>query len=319
MAKTWSRWRSLSGARLAPTRSGHWTSCAAMPSRPTRNSMSSSPLSPNRGTPILPKPQAAAVVYDTDVASRSFKGRLPQALAARLVGKQPLVTFVTVGELTQWTRLRRWGPRNRAMLEDWLADKPVIPGGKSVAAVWGELSAAATARGQRHMDRGLLHRLRRAARDAQRQGLHRLRRARRPLPHPAVTRLSRPSPVSGGRRSDSAWRYPIYYGSGSRYRIINRKPRSRFSCCWSSELVLKCMTRLRIFRTSSSSWTKMSREICHLSRCHRASSRRSRTYWPNVMSLVEETGVRGPATHCSSLTGKAFSMHRRKRRSISPS
>jgi hypothetical protein len=25
-------------------------------------------------------------------------------------------------ELTQWTRLRRWGPRNRAMLEDWLAD-----------------------------------------------------------------------------------------------------------------------------------------------------------------------------------------------------
>lgn len=58
------------------------------------------------------------------------------------------MTFVTVGELTQWTRLRRWGPRNRAMLEDWLADKPVIPGGKSIAAVWGELSAAATQRGR---------------------------------------------------------------------------------------------------------------------------------------------------------------------------
>jgi toxin FitB len=34
------------------------------------------------------------------------------------------------------------------MLEDWLADKPVISGGKSIAAVWGELSAAATQRGR---------------------------------------------------------------------------------------------------------------------------------------------------------------------------
>jgi toxin FitB len=110
--------------------------------------MSSSPSSPRRGTPTLPEAQARAVVYDTDVASRSFKGRVPAALAMRLVGRQPLVTFVTVGELTQWTRLRRWGPRNRAMLEDWLADKPVISGGKSIAAVWGELSAAATQRGR---------------------------------------------------------------------------------------------------------------------------------------------------------------------------
>lgn len=113
-----------------------------------RSWTSSSPSSLSRGTLTLPESQAGAVVYDTDVASRSFKGRLPSALAARLVGRQPLVTFVTVGELTQWTRLRRWGPRNRAMLEDWLADKPVIPGGKSIAAVWGELSAAATQRGR---------------------------------------------------------------------------------------------------------------------------------------------------------------------------
>lgn len=95
-----------------------------------RNWTSSSLLSPSRGTPTLPDSQVQAAVYDTDVASRSFKGRLPAALAARLVGRQPLVTFVTVGELTQWTRLRRWGPRNRAMLDDWLADKLVIPGGE---------------------------------------------------------------------------------------------------------------------------------------------------------------------------------------------
>ncbi len=87
-------------------------------------------------------------MLDTDVASRSFKGRLPDALAARLVGHQPLLTFVTVGELTQWTKLRNWGPRNRSMLDQWLADKPVIPGAKSIAVIWGELSAAATMRGR---------------------------------------------------------------------------------------------------------------------------------------------------------------------------
>jgi predicted nucleic acid-binding protein len=91
----------------------------------------------------LPEPPAEAVVLDTDVASRSFRERLPPRLATRLVGKQPILTFVTVGELAQWTKLRHWGPRNLAMLDSWLADKPVIPGSKAVAATWGSLSAAA--------------------------------------------------------------------------------------------------------------------------------------------------------------------------------
>ena len=96
----------------------------------------------------MPDRSLGAVVLHTDVASRSFKGRLPDTLAARLVGHQPLLTFVTVGELTQWTKLRNWGPRSRSMLDQWLADKPVIPGAKSIAVIWGELSAAATQRGR---------------------------------------------------------------------------------------------------------------------------------------------------------------------------
>jgi hypothetical protein len=47
----------------------------------------------------LPEPPAEAVVFDTDVASQSFRERLPLRLAARLVGNQPILTFVTVGEL----------------------------------------------------------------------------------------------------------------------------------------------------------------------------------------------------------------------------
>ncbi|MGH3499480.1 MAG: type II toxin-antitoxin system VapC family toxin [Nocardioidaceae bacterium] len=96
----------------------------------------------------MPEPPTNTVVLDTDVASRSFRGRLPATLAARLVGTQPLLTFVTVGELTQWTKLRHWGPRNLAQLQEWLSDKPMIPAARAIAVRWGELSATANQRGR---------------------------------------------------------------------------------------------------------------------------------------------------------------------------
>jgi len=45
-----------------------------------------------------------------------------------MTSRQPILTFVTVGELAQWTKPEHWGPRNLAMLDNWLADKRVIPG-----------------------------------------------------------------------------------------------------------------------------------------------------------------------------------------------
>lgn len=96
----------------------------------------------------MPDTTASAIVLDTDAASRSFRGRLPSKLAARLAGRQPILTFVTIGEMTQWASLRRWGPRNLAMPDDWLSGKPVIPGSRSIADTWGNLSAAATQRGR---------------------------------------------------------------------------------------------------------------------------------------------------------------------------
>jgi toxin FitB len=56
--------------------------------------------------------------------------------------------LVTIGELTQWTKLRRWGAGNRARLDTWLSDKPVIPVARSIATIWRELSAAATQLGR---------------------------------------------------------------------------------------------------------------------------------------------------------------------------
>jgi toxin FitB len=99
-------------------------------------------------TRTLPDSSASAVVLDTDVASHSLRGRLAPALAARLAGRQPLLTFVTIGELTQWTKVRHWGPRSLAGLEEWLADKPVIPAARGIAVIWGELSAGGTLRGR---------------------------------------------------------------------------------------------------------------------------------------------------------------------------
>ncbi len=38
--------------------------------------------------------------------------RTPAAVAmAGLIGREPLITFVTFGELTKWAKMRRWGGR----------------------------------------------------------------------------------------------------------------------------------------------------------------------------------------------------------------
>lgn len=88
------------------------------------------------------------LVVDTDVASNIHKDRLPDQLAARLAGKALVVTFVTVGELTQWVELRQWGPRRRAELGAWLASVIELGYDPQVARAWGQLSAAAIRRGR---------------------------------------------------------------------------------------------------------------------------------------------------------------------------
>ncbi|ABD11979.1 putative nucleic acid-binding protein [Frankia casuarinae] len=88
------------------------------------------------------------VVLDTDIASLSHKRRLSRPVATHLIGRRPLITFVTFGELTKWTDPRDWGSRRRQELADWLSGIPVLPGDEAVAATWGVLSAAATRAGQ---------------------------------------------------------------------------------------------------------------------------------------------------------------------------
>ncbi|MDN5914018.1 MAG: PIN domain-containing protein [Pseudonocardia sp.] len=87
------------------------------------------------------------VVLDTDVASSLLRRRTPPATVRQLAGNNLAVTFVTVGELTKWTLVRRWRPRNLATMRDFLAELVVLPYDTHVAARWGELQAYAQLRG----------------------------------------------------------------------------------------------------------------------------------------------------------------------------
>ena len=88
------------------------------------------------------------VVLDTDVASAMLRRRLPEPTKRQLVGHIPVLTFVTVGELTKWTFVRHWGPRRLTTMRDFIAGLGVLPYDKKVAARWGEIQAYAQQRGR---------------------------------------------------------------------------------------------------------------------------------------------------------------------------
>lgn len=89
-----------------------------------------------------------AVVLDTDVASAILKGRLSEHLGRLLVGRQLAITFVTVGELTQWTHLHRWGPARRAGLRGFFHSVVILNSTVDASTSWGDIQAAARLRGR---------------------------------------------------------------------------------------------------------------------------------------------------------------------------
>jgi toxin FitB len=87
-------------------------------------------------------------VLDTDVASASFRNRLPERLRARLAGQTLCISFVTLGELTKWATLRSWGPRRLGELAVWRQHVAVLEYDEAVAIKWGQLQARAQQRGR---------------------------------------------------------------------------------------------------------------------------------------------------------------------------
>lgn len=84
---------------------------------------------------------------DTDVASASFK-RKPLPLLVKLATMDPVITFVTYGELMKWTERRHWAPHNRVAMDNWLAGMPILDSTEAISRAWGTLAAAADDRGR---------------------------------------------------------------------------------------------------------------------------------------------------------------------------
>jgi toxin FitB len=87
-------------------------------------------------------------VLNTDVASASFRDRLPERRQARLAGQTLCISCVTLGELTKWATLRSWGPRRLGELAEWRQHVAVLAYDEAVAIKWGQLQARAQQRGR---------------------------------------------------------------------------------------------------------------------------------------------------------------------------
>jgi toxin FitB len=89
-----------------------------------------------------------SVVLDTDISSLYIKGRLPLVWRDKLVGFHPFMTFITRGELVQWTLLRNLGNRRTSEVRSWIGKSFFLPGDGAVTEVYGRLTAAAALRGR---------------------------------------------------------------------------------------------------------------------------------------------------------------------------
>jgi predicted nucleic acid-binding protein len=88
----------------------------------------------------------SVLVLDTDVASAVLQRRARRTLPPGAT--EQVLTFVTVGELTKWTLLSRWGPRRRAEMQRFLDHRRILRYDRAVATTWGELMADAQRRGR---------------------------------------------------------------------------------------------------------------------------------------------------------------------------
>jgi predicted nucleic acid-binding protein len=90
----------------------------------------------------------AGIVLDTDVVSLYRVGRLPAGLAIRVATNELSIAFATAGELWKGALDRRWGGPRRGGLELWLDEILILPAGRQVAKIWGEIMAGAERRGR---------------------------------------------------------------------------------------------------------------------------------------------------------------------------
>jgi predicted nucleic acid-binding protein len=88
------------------------------------------------------------VVIDTDAASLLQRRQAPPWVLRHLAGARIWLTFITVGELTNWAAMQEWDQGRRGRLDAWVARRPVLPYDARIAGLWGELAGRAQHRGR---------------------------------------------------------------------------------------------------------------------------------------------------------------------------
>ena len=90
-----------------------------------------------------------AVVVDTDVVSFLYKGDTRSAAyRAHLDGQLPIISFMTLAELEQWTLARHWGARRRQDLLIYLRRYLVEQSSPELCRRWAEATASARRAGR---------------------------------------------------------------------------------------------------------------------------------------------------------------------------
>jgi tRNA(fMet)-specific endonuclease VapC len=80
------------------------------------------------------------LLIDTDIASFIFKGSdYATPYQPLLRGNELALSFMSVAELYQWAKLRRWGDRRIAQLEEYLGNYVTIPTNRRLCQQWAQV------------------------------------------------------------------------------------------------------------------------------------------------------------------------------------
>lgn len=100
---------------------------------------------------MIPMP---ALVIDTDVVSFLYKkDTRARTLRRHLVGKERIISFMTLAELEQWMIHRGWGTAARESLERHLQGYAVYNSDRTLCRLWGEVREEANQKGPSHRRR----------------------------------------------------------------------------------------------------------------------------------------------------------------------
>lgn len=88
------------------------------------------------------------VVVDTDVVSFFFKkDRRASAYHRHLVGREAIISFMTLAELRLWARVRNWNATRTARLEQHVRRFGIYPYDAALCQTWADITHGARRKG----------------------------------------------------------------------------------------------------------------------------------------------------------------------------